>query len=169
MAKPITYKSVRRFFNEHKTKLTQEELTKINSVIDKLDQRSIITDESIQLSEELKLEGNTAFSDANFELAISLFSQAICINPHNYLAYSNRALAYQKMNQNKLAIQDCLNGIKIEPSFVKFYIRLALILSESNKRKAHRYCIKGLKYEPGNIALQELKESTSKIAYTVTT
>eukprot|EP01034_Spumella_vulgaris_P017506 gene17506-22328_t len=42
--------------------------------------------------------GNVAFEDGNTELAISLFSQAIDIDPDNVVFYSNRSAAYMKVD-----------------------------------------------------------------------
>jgi tetratricopeptide (TPR) repeat protein len=74
------------------------------------------------------------------------------------VVYSNRALIYQKLEQQSKAIEDCIKGIQIEPTFVKFYIRLATIYSESDKKAALDYIEKGLAFEPENQILLNMKE-----------
>lgn len=161
MVAAVTAKDVREFFEKNMNAMTQEELDTIFSVISKIEHVKSVTPEAQALSEELKLKGNASFKETDFESAIEFYTKSIDANPFNYLVYSNRALAHQKMGENEKAIKDCLEGIRIEPSFVKFYVRLAMIYSESDRAKAHEYCLKGLEYEPDNKSLRELAESTN--------
>lgn len=151
---------VREFFEKNGDAMSQEELDLVLSIISRIEHTEPITQEAQSLSEELKLKGNALFKDADFRSAVELYTKSIEVNPSNYLVYSNRSLAYQKMGENEKAVKDCLEGIKLKPSFIKFYIRLAMIYSESDRAKAHEYCLKGLEYEPSNDSLRELAEST---------
>lgn len=156
----IAAKDVKEFFERNKSAVTQEELNVISSVISRIEHAESAKTESRSLSEDLKLRGNASFKEADFGSAIEFYSKSIEADPSNYLVYSNRALVYQKMNENERAIKDCLEGIRIEPSFAKFYIRLAMIYSGSDRARAHEYCLKGLEYEPNNKNLRDLAEST---------
>jgi stress-induced-phosphoprotein 1 len=41
-------------------------------------------------AEDLKLQGNEAFTKKDFDAAISLYSQAIALDTENHVLYSNR-------------------------------------------------------------------------------
>ena len=46
------------------------------------------------MADALKDQGNKAFQAKDYDTAITLFSQAIELDPNNHVLYSNRSAAY---------------------------------------------------------------------------
>lgn len=150
--------NTRQFFEKNKEKLAEGDLENVLFILNRIQLKSIApTEEDKKNSDEAKNTGNDLFKEGKFEEALDLYNKAIELNPLNYLVYSNRALVYVKLGNTQKAIEDCLLGIEIEPSFIKFYIRLAFIYRETDKALADQYIEKGLKVEPDNAVLLELK------------
>lgn len=101
--------------------------------------------------------GNKAFAAKNFDAAIKHYSDAIKVNPHNHVFFSNRR--YVKLNHQDLkfcwkdiafdcwqnvfnsasyggikdwenAVIDAKECIRLDPTFIKGYYRLALAMTE---------------------------------------
>jgi tetratricopeptide (TPR) repeat protein len=70
--------------------------------------------------------GNVAFEDGNTELAISLFTQAIDIDPDNVVFYSNRSAAYMKVDSVSKALHDAEKCVELDPKWPKGYNRLGV-------------------------------------------
>lgn len=153
----ITLELVRKFFEKHTSLLSTSEKESINSILNKIECSSV-SQEQKDLSIELKNKGNEFYKEGALQDALEMYTKSIETDPSNYVVYSNRALIYQKLEQHSKAIEDCIKGIQIEPTFVKFYIRLATIYSESDKKAALDYIEKGLAFEPENQILLNMKE-----------
>merc|ERR1719461_540796 len=76
-----------------------------------------------ELAEKLKKEGNALFGEGKFADAIDKYSEAIKRNPKDHKIYSNRATAFCKLMRWDAALDDCASAIKIDPLFIKAYIR----------------------------------------------
>lgn len=99
---------------------------------------SLNTDESVPIhideseektkeaAEALKLEGNKAMAQKNFDLAIEKYSEAIKLIPTNTVYLSNRAAAYSSNRQHELALADAEKATQIEPTYAKAWSRLGL-------------------------------------------
>lgn len=85
----------------------------------------IAEDEPIQMADEWKEKGNLLFKTNNFREAAGLYSKAIELQPEVATYYSNRAAAYLNNTQYKLALQDCLTALKLDPLMVKAFFRAA--------------------------------------------
>ena len=75
---------------------------------------------------KFKEAGNKAFSENNFEEAITQYTLAIEIsadNPNQHVYYANRANAYLHSGRLDECIEDCEEAIYIEPMFIKAYYR----------------------------------------------
>lgn len=73
---------------------------------------------------ELKDQGNAAFTAGNNDLAIQLYSQAIMVDPDNHVILSNRSAAYLKGDFKSKALYDAEKCVQLSPKWSKGYSRL---------------------------------------------
>lgn len=108
-------------------------------------------------AEELKAQGNAAFSAKDYATAAELFTKAIEASPSpNHVLYSNRSASYASLNQFDKALADAKKTVEINPTWAKGYSRVAaaefglgqLDDAESSYKKA-------LELEPTNTLAQE--------------
>ena len=78
------------------------------------------------LAEAAREEGNTAFKAGDFASAVKHYTESIKRNPSDPKGYNNRAAAYTKLLAMPEALKDADQAIKMDPKFVKAYIRKAL-------------------------------------------
>ncbi|KAJ3568413.1 hypothetical protein NP233_g5725 [Leucocoprinus birnbaumii] len=71
----------------------------------------------------LKDQGNKAFAAKQWDAAISLFSQAIEIDPKNHVLYSNRSAAEAGKKEYAKALADAQKCIEVNSSWAKGYLR----------------------------------------------
>lgn len=154
----MDYSKIREFFKSKSTIMKEEDLRHIETILDELQAKE--SKFSKDKAEDLKNKGNDAFKNGDMQKALDFYTMAIEADPLNHLVYSNRALVYSKLNMDEEGLKDCLTGIKLDPTFVKFYIRAGMFCMKTDKAKAHEFFLKGLEYEPNNKTLQELVEST---------
>lgn len=69
--------------------------------------------------EDLKIKGNECVKDGKFIEAVLHYTQAIKLDPNNYLLYSNRSFAFLKLDQHYLALQDANETVRIQPQWAK--------------------------------------------------
>ena len=69
--------------------------------------------------------GNQAFAEKNYADAIQHYSQAITLDPSNHVFYSNRSASHAGLGDWDLAAVDAKECIRLDPSFLKGYFRLA--------------------------------------------
>eukprot|EP01031_Cornospumella_fuschlensis_P017867 gene17867-21861_t len=79
-----------------------------------------------ELANSYKDQGNTAFQAGDVELAISLFTQAIDLDPDNHVFYSNRSAAYMKKDSISKALYDAEKCVELAPDWAKGYNRLGV-------------------------------------------
>jgi tetratricopeptide (TPR) repeat protein len=70
--------------------------------------------------------GNEAFAAQQFDQAIQYYAQAIKKQPNNHVYFSNRSASYAGLELWELATEDAKECIRLDPSFVKGYYRLAV-------------------------------------------
>ncbi|GME85561.1 unnamed protein product [Ambrosiozyma monospora] len=76
-------------------------------------------------AEELKAQGNKAFSAKEFDKAIELFTKAIEVSPTpNHVLYSNRSACYTSIHKYNEALKDAQECVKINPTWAKGYNRV---------------------------------------------
>jgi len=79
------------------------------------------------------------------------YTEAILRNPDDAILYSNRAACYQKLAEFPLALKDCETCIKLDPSFVRGYIRKGMALMALKElSKATSAFQKSLELDPNN-------------------
>jgi len=112
-------------------------------------------------AEGLKDEGNKAYGGGNFSLALTLYSQAINLDPTNHVYYSNRSAAFVGLGQQNRAINDANECLRLNPDFAKGYYRRATALAELELYEmALEACNAGLKKDP---KLDDLKRKKTEV------
>jgi len=76
-------------------------------------------------AEAKKAEGNKAFAKKKYQMAIGVYSEAISLNASNHVYYSNRSACYAEAGKFGEAKADGEMCIKVNPGFVKGYLRKA--------------------------------------------
>jgi len=69
--------------------------------------------------EELKELGNVEFKKQQYHQAISLYTDAIKLNPEQEVLFANRALCYKSLNNFRNALLDLDRALSINPKSVK--------------------------------------------------
>ena len=72
-----------------------------------------------QQVEELKQQGNECVKGGKYSEAILHYTHAIQLDKTNHLLYSNRSLAFLKLDQYYFALEDAKEAIKLQPNWPK--------------------------------------------------
>jgi len=118
---------------EHHTADTQEKLRKFEKLKKERDARLYIDP---QKSLEEKEKGNEFFKQQNYPEAIKTYSEAIRRNPQDHVLFSNRAACYTKLGEWQLGLKDCEECTRLNPNFIKAYIRKAVL--ETAMKQYHK-------------------------------
>lgn len=73
----------------------------------------IPTEEEQDQASDIRPKANSAYSEQNYDQAISLYSDAILLNPTNALFYAKRGQAYLKLNKPNACIRDCDRALEL--------------------------------------------------------
>lgn len=71
---------------------------------------------------------NTACQNGDFNTAVALYTDALSLDPGNYILYSNRSAARLKQGQFALALQDATKARELCPQWPKAYFRQGVAL-----------------------------------------
>jgi len=74
-------------------------------------------------SEQCKEEGNKCVKESKFTEAVIHYTEAIKHEPNSAVLYSNRSLAFVKIDQLFFALEDAQKAIKLDPSWPKGFFR----------------------------------------------
>jgi len=85
--------------------------------------------------------GNEAFRKGEFATAVKIYTKCLGLKSRNYIAFSNRAMAYLRLRENLLAESDCTTALSLSPSHVKSLVRRASARSALGK---HRLAVRDL-------------------------
>lgn len=69
--------------------------------------------------EELKTLGNECVKNNKYIEAVMHYTQAIKMDPNNYVLYSNRSFAFLKLDQHYLSLQDANETVRLQPQWAK--------------------------------------------------
>ncbi|CAG9136677.1 unnamed protein product [Plutella xylostella] len=126
-------------------KETSEEDTKESDDIDEEGLRAAelaLTDDQKAerkiIAEELKVAGNLAFKDGDYERSIEKYTEGLITCPLQFtqqrsILYCNRSAAKMKLTKYSDAVKDCSKAIELDDKYVKAYIRRAQSYEASDK------------------------------------
>ena len=64
-------------------------------------------------------QSNAACQTGDFALAVTLYTEAIRLDPANHILYSNRSAAHVKLGQFGKALQDAVKAKQLNPEWPK--------------------------------------------------
>lgn len=73
----------------------------------------------MESAESLKQKGNDAIGRRDFQLAASLYSKALSLEPENAACLSNRSYAYLMLKQIAKSVEDAQLCCKLKPEWAK--------------------------------------------------
>lgn len=76
-----------------------------------------------QQVEQLKQQGNDCVKAGNYSEGVIHYTHAIQQDKTNHLLYSNRSLAFLKLDQYYYALEDAKEAIKLQPNWPKGFFR----------------------------------------------
>lgn len=117
-------KFFQKSLTEHRTPDILTKLREAEKAKAEADRQAYIDPEKAEKARE---EGNEAFKKGDFAGAQKHYSEAIKRLPTDPRAYNNRAACYTKLLALPEALKDAETAISIDPTFIKAYIRKALV------------------------------------------
>jgi len=115
-------------------------------------------------ADEHKNKGNTLLNENKFKEAIEEYTIAVRCLPSNAdstkqaIYYSNRGLAYQRLEDHDNAIKDLQSALKHDPKYIKAYHRLGhSFYAKNDLSSATKVIQEGLVVEPNNQPLLKLQ------------
>ncbi|KAJ8308516.1 hypothetical protein KUTeg_013390 [Tegillarca granosa] len=84
-----------------------------------------LSDETKQKAEEIKEQANQYFKNEDYNQAITLYTQAIELNPYVASYYGNRSFAYLRTECFGYALTDATKALKLDRGYIKAYYRRA--------------------------------------------
>uniref|UniRef100_T1JJA0 Uncharacterized protein n=1 Tax=Strigamia maritima TaxID=126957 RepID=T1JJA0_STRMM len=116
-----------------------------------------------QQMQELKDSGNEAVKAGNHTEAIIHYTYALKLDPSQYQLYSNRSLAFLKLQQYYHALEDANKTIELKPDWAKGYFRKAEV--EFNAEQYEDALVSyrlAFQLEPQNSTLLEAIKNTAR-------
>lgn len=144
MAKTYYEKSM----SEHRTPEVKTVISELEKKIKEEERRAYIDPVK---AEDAKEKGNELFKKGDYAEAVKHYTEAIMRNPDDPKYYSNRAACYTKLAAFDLGLKDCEECVKLDPKFIKGWIRKGKILQGMQQQsKAIAAYQKALELDPSN-------------------
>lgn len=87
--------------------------------------------------------GNRAFQEKKYEEAIDAYGQGLKVTPSDVTLLSNRAINYLHLQLYSLALSDCENVLKLEPTHAKaIYRKVKALIGGRKYREAAEFIVK---------------------------
>ena len=80
--------------------------------------------------------GNKEFANGNFAAAVKSYTKCLGLKGRNYIAFSNRAMAYLKLKEYHRAESDCSSALSLCPTHAKSLLRRATARNALGKHRA---------------------------------
>ncbi|XP_012259830.2 tetratricopeptide repeat protein 1 [Athalia rosae] len=127
-----------------------DDATKVNELPDDFVDEEALKDREVELTDDqreelkkeaqyLKNEGNELFKNGEYQKAMVTYTRGLQTCPLAFdkdraILYANRAASKIKyMDEKESAISDCTKAVELNPSYVKAYLRRALLYEETDK------------------------------------
>ena len=98
----------------------------------------------------MKEEGNAHYKNKEYRKALLLYSRAIELCPDCAVYYGNRAACRMMMGLYTDALQDARESIRLDPTFVKGYVRVVKCLLALGDSAAYDIYTSALNIDPNN-------------------
>ncbi|XP_022814298.1 stress-induced-phosphoprotein 1 [Spodoptera litura] len=134
--------------SEHRTPEIKTLLSEVERRIVEEEKKAYIDPVKAEQEKEL---GNDFFKKGDYSTAVKHYTEAIKRNPDDPKLYSNRAACYTKLAAFDLGLKDCDQCCKLDPKFIKGWIRKGKILQGMQQHsKALTAYQKALELDPSN-------------------
>lgn len=145
--------------SEHRTPEIKTLLSEVERRIVEEERKAYIDPVKAEQEKEL---GNEYFKKGDYSTAVKHYTEAIKRNPDDSKLYSNRAACYTKLAAFDLGLKDCEQCCKLDPKFIKGWIRKEKILQGMQQpSKALTAYQKALELDPSNAEALEGYRSCS--------
>ncbi|KAL3941784.1 MAG: hypothetical protein SGARI_000482 [Bacillariaceae sp.] len=132
-----------------------EEQPKVIAILNQAD----ASPENVQRANDLKVTGNTFFSNKQWDAACTFYTQAIDCNPKEASVYSNRSMCHMKLERPMDALADGIMARNLKPDWSKACYRVAVAwLALKRYEESAMAAFTGLEMDPENKELQKLLE-----------
>lgn len=148
--------------SEHRTPEIKTLLSEVERKIVEEEKKAYVDPVKAEQEKEL---GNDYFKKGDYSNAVKHYTEAILRNPDDPKLYSNRAACYTKLAAFDLGLRDCDQCTKLDPKFIKGWIRKGKILQGMQQpSKALTAYQKALELDPSNAeALEGYRTCTMQL------
>ncbi|CAH0406778.1 unnamed protein product [Chilo suppressalis] len=134
--------------SEHRTPEIKTLLSEVEKKIAEEEKKAYVDPVKAEQEKEL---GNEYFKKGDYSTAVKHYTEAIQRNPDDPKLYSNRAACYTKLAAFDIGLKDCDQCCKLDPKFIKGWIRKGKILQGMQQHsKALTAYQKALELDPSN-------------------
>ncbi|XP_063536374.1 stress-induced-phosphoprotein 1 [Cydia strobilella] len=134
--------------SEHRTPEIKTLLSEVEKRVVEEERKAYVDPVKAEQEKEL---GNDYFKNGDYSNAVKHYTEAIKRNPDDPKLYSNRAACYTKLAAFDLGLRDCDTCCKLDPKFIKGWIRKGKILQGMQQpSKALTAYQKALELDPSN-------------------